>query len=349
MALLSYQRGLIEGVAACVPASKEYTRDYPWFSSLQEKKLFIQTTGIEEKRKANDNVTTSDMAKVAAEGLLSRLAWSAQEVDLLVFVSQSPDYFLPATSVVLQDRLGCRKDTMAFDINLGCSGYVYGLSVVFALMSSQGIRKALLLVGDKSTTSPNLKDRSAYPLFGDAATATAISNTESFSWFNMKSDGSGKDAIIIPAGGTRSPYSSENMLEHEYEGGIVRSKCNLHMDGEAVFSFALREVKPSVDELLHFAGIGMEKVDFMVMHQANKLINETIRRKLQLEKEKVPYSIQEFGNTSSASIPLTMVHAMREDLLTPKHMLLSGFGVGLSWGSALVQTEKVICPPVFTV
>lgn len=334
----------ITAIAACVPKQKVYTKDYTYISE-QERKMFLFGTGVEERRVSSENICTSDMCFSAAQKLFEDTKVNPEEIDVLIFVSQSPDYFLPATSILLQNRLGCNKNTMAFDINLGCSGYVYGLSVITNLMSLPNFKKGLLLCGDKSTFSLSNTDKSTYPLFGDAGTATLLekSKTPKSIYFNLQSDGAGWEAIIIRGGGTRQRYSEEANFKYQIEPGIERSSCNLELNGMEVFNFSLREVKPNVIKLLEYAKCDIKEIDYLVMHQANKLMNESVRKKLKIEREKVPYSIQKYGNTSSASIPLTVASELKDKLnKTHTKLLLSGFGVGYSWGSVLIDFKDVV-------
>lgn len=342
MAYLNTSHSKIVAISSCVPKRIEKTTDYTHITS-EEQDLFIKTTGIKERRVADKDVACSDLCYISAKSLIDKYN-CADEIDIVIFVSQSPDYYLPATSILLQERLNLKKDCIAFDINLGCSGYVYGLSVMSNMLQSGQLKKGLLLVGDKSTTSTNFKDKSTYPLFGDAGTATLIEHSPNSSdWhFNLQSDGSGKNSIIIEHGQSRNPFDKtlDDMIE--IEPGISRSKRNLVLDGMGIFNFALKEVAVNINTLFEKSNFTKEQVDFFVLHQANKLINESVRKKLKIEIEKVPYSIDLFGNTSSASIPLTMCYKMKEELQTKKlTLLMSGFGVGFSWGSVILRTENV--------
>jgi 3-oxoacyl-[acyl-carrier-protein] synthase-3 len=342
MAYLSSTNTAILGISSCVPAQTAHTHDYNHISP-EERELFIKTTGIQERRVAADNVTCSDLCYKAAVDLLNRFKCS-EDIDVLIFVSQSPDYYLPATSVLLQERLGLSKSCIAFDINLGCSGYVYGLSVISKLLGGGGLRKALLLAGDKSTSSTCFTDKSTYPLFGDAGTATLLEFTpEGKSWhFNLQSSGAGKDAIIIEHGHSRNPFKSDFEKVREISPGISRAAKHLQLQGTDIFNFALQEVAPNIKELSERSGISYTEADYAIFHQANKLINESVRKKLKIAPEKVPYSIEKYGNTSSASIPLTMCSALSTDLADRELLLLlSGFGVGFSWGSALIYTNGI--------
>ncbi len=348
MAFFSIQHIAIKGIAAAVPANRISNWDYDLLTE-SEKKLLIKTTGVEERRMVLPGMATSDLCFAAAERLLKKLDWKKTEIEILIFVSQSTDYYLPATSIILQDRLGLSKSCMAFDIGLGCSGYVYGLSVIMGMMMATGLKKGLLMVGDVSTITCSKDDKSTYPLFGDAGTVTALQFDESTEAikFDLNSDGSGKDSIIIPHGGSRNLASSESFVKEEIAPGIVRSKMALALNGLEVFNFSINEVPRSLHEFLDRTATTPESYDYFVMHQANKLMNETIRKKMGFPPEKVPYSLSRFGNTSSASIPLTIVSELSKDLEnSKKKLLLAGFGVGLSWGSVSLNLTNVVLPEI---
>jgi 3-oxoacyl-[acyl-carrier-protein] synthase-3 len=333
------QHTRIDAIYASVPEQEVFTADYPLFS-LEEARSFTKNTGIHARRVAPDGVTCSDLCALAAEQLLLDME-IREEIDLLVFVSQSPDYFLPATAILLQEKLRLKTDCMAFDVNLGCSGYVYGLQIVGQFIQSGAVRKALLLVGDKSTISTAFQDKSTYPLFGDAGTATLLSFSENATpwFFNSGSDGSGKQSIIIEGGHSRNPYGtySEELMDFN---GNQHSKSHLHLDGLDVFNFALSQVPLSIEEALSLAQKSVKDLDFLVLHQANGLITKSLARKLSLPMEQCLTSIEQFGNTSSASIPLTLAFhgselASRQNLT----FLLSGFGVGFSWASICLTID----------
>jgi 3-oxoacyl-[acyl-carrier-protein] synthase III len=346
LALTTTYHAKIRGIAACVPKKKICTKDYKYFNE-SERDLFIKSVGIVERRVAPATIATSDMCFAAAEKLIKEINWNKEEIDCVIFVSQSPDYFLPATSILLQHRLGLKNTTMAFDVNLGCSGYIYGLQLLMNLISGGQIKKGLLMVGDKSTLSTHEEDKSTYPLFGDAGSATAIEYSENntLTYFNLQSDGSGEEAIKILDGGARNSVRPDTFDIREIEPGVKRSRRHLQLNGIDVFNFALKEVAPNINTLLQFANTEKEKIDFFVFHQANKLINESVRKKLKItETEKVPYSIDLFGNTSSASIPLTVISKIKDKINgQQKKLLLSGFGVGYSWGTCLIDFDKIVC------
>jgi len=348
MAFLTIPNIRFAGLAATVPKHREHNSDYSWISR-KERESIIKNIGVETRRVAGKGVTTADLCMVAAEKLLDDLKWERSEIELLVFVSQSRDYLVPTTACIIQDRLGLPTSCIAYDIGMGCSGYVYGLSSVGAMMQSGAIKKALLMVGDISTLTTSYRDKSTYPLFGDAGTVTALEyspGAEPFI-FNMQTDGSGYQAIIIRDGGARHKMTRQSFDIKKLSKGIIRSRLNVELDGIEVFNFSLREVVPNIKALLKSNDRSLDDIDFLVFHQANLLINNTIRKMLKLDPAKVPYSIKEYGNTSGASVPLTMVSQLREQLASGKvRLLLSAFGVGLSWGSVLLETESIVCPEV---
>ncbi|MCC2636555.1 MAG: ketoacyl-ACP synthase [Moraxellaceae bacterium] len=351
MAAFSLSGIAVRAIAAAVPRPVERNDDYTEISA-QERALLIKTTGVKERRIAPKGLTTADLCAASAGEILDRLGIAKEEIGLLVFVSQSGDYYLPASAALLQERLGLKTGTIAFDVGLGCSGYVYGLAITGSLMQTSGVKKALLLAGDVSSIVTSREDKSTYPLFGDAGSATLLENTGSGTpWhFNLMTDGSGGDAIMVPDGLNRNGVSQDSLRMKTVSEGIRRNRLNLILKGSEIFAFAVKEVPPSIHALSVHAGLAIEGLDYLVMHQANRLINETIRKKLSIPELKVPYSLDEFGNTSSASIPLTMVTRMRDRLESDTlKLLLSGFGVGLSWGNVILETTDVFCPPLLEV
>ncbi len=351
MAIFSIPNIKIAGIASAIPKEVYNNFDYELLGD-KEKQAFVKMTGVEKRRVAPKGTTTSDLCETAAKKLMDKLKWNASQVDMLVFISQSRDYIIPATAGILQDKLGMSKDCIAYDISLGCSGYVYGLSTVGAQMSVGGLKKALLMVGDVSTQNTGYNDKSTFPLFGDAGTVTALEYEENapLMTFNLQTDGSGYKAIMIEDGGIRNLVSGSSFKEEEISEGIKRNKMHIALDGVEVFNFSLREVKPNISRLLEEAGKETEEIDYFILHQANKLMNETIRKQLKMPEEKFPFSIQEFGNTSSASIPLTLNYCLQDKLKSEKlQLLLSGFGVGLSWGSVILETEKIVCPDIIEI
>lgn len=338
----------VKGIAACVPRGCESNMDYELLTQEERIKL-VKTTGIEKRRIAQKDQCTSDFCFHAAEKLISELKWKRDEIEALVFVSQTADYPYPATSIILQDRLGLPKSSICFDINLGCSGYVYGLGALAGQMSSMKIKKGLLLVGEVAARTTTYTDRSSYPLFGDAGTATALEFDENAEkiYFDFGSDGGGHNAILMKSGniGGRFPVTEESLKLKRVDKGIERNDLHVILNGIEVFNFSITTVPRSVNLLVEKFGLDLDEIDAFVLHQANFIMNDTIRKKLKLPAEKVHYSLKEFGNTSSASIPLTIVHSLQERISTEKlRLLISGFGVGLSWGTMVLDADKIICP-----
>lgn len=351
MAFFSINNVKVSGIAAAVPKNIISNWNYDLLSD-NEKKLLIKTTGVENRRVADEGVATSDLCYEAAEKLVEELGWKKDDIQVVIFLSQSRDYYLPATSIILQDRLGLSKSCMAFDIGLGCSGFVYGLSVIGSIMSATGLSKGLLMMGDISSLTCSKEDKSTYPLFGDAGTATAVefSSNSTKMDFNLNSDGNGYKSIIIPAGGVRNVVNKNSFDVKEIDNGIKRCDLNLALNGLDVFNFSVKEVPKSINEYFEYFNTSKDEYDYFLMHQANKLMNETIRKKLKIEEEKVPYSLQDYGNTSSASIPLTIVTQLQEQVRTKSlNLLLAGFGVGLSWGISSLTIEKICCPELIEV
>lgn len=301
---------------------------------------FIKSTGVKEKRYSND-FTASDLCLAAAEQLIKDLAWDKAEIDALIFVSQTPDYILPATSCILQDKLGLTKNCMTLDISLGCSGWVHGLATLSALVNSGSIKKGLLLAGDGRKHTNEEPDQ----LFGTAGTATALhfSPLGGEISFHFGTDGSGYDAIIRPVGGTRNQLKAEDLNLSMCEDGRMRHQLQTRMKGMDVFAFAITTAPKSIKTLAQNYGIDLSNIDYFILHQANKMINDKIRTKLKMDESKFPYSMPLFGNTSSASIPLTIATQLKNKVehKTTKY-ICCGFGVGLSWGTVAFETHNIV-------
>lgn len=340
----------IKGISACVPQHVEDNRNSKIIGSNEDIEKFIESTAILKRHTVSDSgLCSSDLCVKAAQDLIKELGWSLDEIDALVFVTQTPDYQLPATSSILQDRLGLSNECFSIQISLGCSGWVYGLSTLSALLSTGSMKKGLLLVGDTVTMTKSPLDKSTYPLFGDAGTATAIEYKEVADGikFHTGTDGSGYKSIIIEDGGYRNPFSYDSLEVKERESGIFRNNLQSHLNGTDVFVFGITKAPKSIKALVEKYNISIESIDYLLLHQANKMMNDKIRKKVGVEESKVPYSLSEYGNTSSCSIPLTIVSQLREEVKEKnKKYLACGFGVGLSWGTAYFETENLCCPPI---
>jgi len=343
MPLLKYNNVGITALAAAVPANIIDNYAYTLHFPAEEVKEVVDKIGIFERRFAPPEMCSSDLCFAAAEKLFADNNVVRDKIDLLIFVSQTPDYRMPATSVILQHRLGLGKHTMAFDMNLGCSGFIYGMSVVYSLMERSGLRKALLLDGETRSRVYSPKDRKTAFIFGDGGVAALIERDEKFgaSFFSLNSDGSKEDMIKMDAGGYRNPSSVETLKEKVVdEHGNIRSDEHGYMNGSEVFNFLISEVPPDIKKILSYAETEKDHVDYFVFHQANDFMNSYLAKKLKLPKEKVPATIHKFGNTSSVSIPLTMASEL-QGKLDDKKLLLSGFGVGMTWASCIINAKDL--------
>lgn len=342
MAFLEFKNVRIAGIAAGVPknvASNLHPTAEDNISNEYAPEDFVATTGVKERR-VSKTLCTSDLCYGAAEKLIADLGWDKKEIEALVFVSQTADYVLPATACILQDRLGLSKECYATDCALGCSGWVYGLSQVVSLLSNGDIKKALLLCGDaRKRFVGGRRD----PLFGSAGTATAIEFSEGNDGFKFHfgTDGSGFDAIITPDGGSRGQISDKSFEKEEIDGKLY-SRLMTRMKGMDVFSFGITTAPKSIKKLADHYGFDYLDYDYYVFHQANMKMNNQIVKKLKLADEKVPTCMYEFGNTSSASIPLTIVSQLKDKLSKPTKFICCGFGVGLSWGTVAFETSDIV-------
>jgi len=350
MADFSISNVAVKGMTACVPKD-HVVNTQASVAGLDTSEMLkvVAMTGIDKHHLSPPHICTSDLCFEAAEKLIDKLNWSKEDIEIVIFVSQTPDYILPMTSAILQQRLGLSTRCVAFDMSIGCSGFVYGMSVIAAMMSASKIKKGLLLVGDTITKLISKQDRSTFPLFGDAGTATALAYDEAAHEmdFSLSTDGSGHRAIIVHDGGQRSPFTEQSLLPQSFEGGIERSQQQLYLNGMDVFNFSISKAPASFQQMMSFKNKTIDAFDYFVFHQANKLMNETIRKKLKIEPTKYLYSLQKYGNTSSATIPLTLVSELQEELSHRQLSLgLCGFGVGLSWGSMTLTTDHIVTLPV---
>ena len=337
MAYMAINSVKISGVAACVPKRVEENVDLPFFANREEAEKVIASTGIARKRVCEKGVTSSDLAVPAVERMLADLGWGADSVDCLFFVSMTRDYIAPQTACILQGRLGLRDDCFVMDLPLGCSGWVYGLGIIGSMMQTGQMRRGLLICAETNTKNRNPNDRGVRPLFGDAATVTALEYDVAAKPMNFafNVDGSGWKAVHMPYGGMRNPTTVESLKEIEVEPGVVRTGTDMVVNGMDVFSFAIKRPPQQLKDLVEHFNIDLGTIDYLLLHQANKFIDEKIRRSLKLTPDKVPYCMQDFGNVTNASIPLVMVTQIAETLRTKSnHCLACGFGVGLAWGSA---------------
>ncbi|MEH2062268.1 MAG: ketoacyl-ACP synthase III [Nostoc sp.] len=326
--------GRIAGVVACLP-TRQISNDYfaEQFGADTVKEV-VKMIGVENRRWVDEGVSTADLCYQAAERLLSGLDWQRESIDALIFVSQTPDYRLPATACSLHGRLELQPSCLAFDINLGCSAYPYALWLGLNMIQTGAAKRVLLAVGDTSSKCINPSDRSTAMLFGDAATVTALEYSENSSneaFFILGTDGKGSHNLIIPRGASKD-YSLTN--DPRLEG---KDPSCLYMDGTEIFTFTMQVVPPLISSTFEFSGQKAEDFDTFLFHQANLFMLKHLIKKTKLPMDRIPININKFGNTSSASIPLLMTDNLGS-LLQEKSIRLAmfAFGVGYSWGSTVL-------------
>lgn len=337
MPALTTKNVKVVGLSACVPSRIEETMDLPIFANREEAEKVIASTGIARHRVCDEGVTASDLSVKAVEQSLADLSWEASSVDCLFYVCTSRDYIAPQTACILQHRLGLRNDCFAMDLPLGCSGWVYGLSVATSMMQTGAFKRGLLIAAETNTKNRSMKDRTVRPLFGDAATVTVLEYDSSWNKpmnFVFGVDGSGASAIMTKFGGMRHPTTVEALQEIEIEPGVIRRGVDMEVHGMDVFGFAIKRPPASLRDLVSTFNIDIDSIDYLFLHQANRFIDEKIRKSLKVPQEKVPYCLQDYGNVTSASIPLTMVTQTANELASgAKHCIACGFGIGLAWAS----------------
>ena len=346
MATITFHGVGIKAMSACVPPDIVYNKDLGYLIPEEEIEKTINNIGVVERRIAADDVTASDLCYKAACQLMADNDIDPASIDVLLFMSQTADYRIPATSCLLQHRLGLPKSTMCLDISQGCSGYLFALSTAFAYASMEGVNRVLLLDGETFSKIVNRRDKVDWPLYGDAGTATLIEKGDyGDSTFMLNTDGSGADVLKIHAG-MRNPITAESCIEREQEEGNIRNDLEVFMDGMDVFNFAIGKVPKSIKQLLKETDKTIEDVDYLIFHQANLFMMDFFVKKLKIDPACVPYCIKKYGNTSSTSVPLTIVSELVGKLDGSHTVVLSAFGAGLSWGSALMQMQDCKVSPV---
>lgn len=322
----------IRGIASAVPSRRfDNFTDAKDFSQDEIRKV-VGMAGVKSRRMAGDSVCSSDLCQAAAEWLLAKVGWERETIDALIMVTQSPDYFLPSTACLLQMKLGLPTTCAAFDVGLGCSGYPYGLYLGALMLSGGGINRALVLHGETPARFADESDRSVSLLFGDAGSATALEAggpVSALPWsFVLHTDGSGYEDLIIPGGGFRERFPED------------RRRYCVSMNGANIFNFSIKRVPTIIQDTLDLAGLAKEDIDYYVLHQSNQFIMRHLTKKLGIPEAKVPLTLGDFGNTGGPSIPLTIAQGnLTRPSDRPLKLMLIGYGVGLSWGSALVQLD----------
>ncbi len=354
MALVEVKNVEIKGLAVAVPKEIKTVKSQPFFNET-EAANFTTVTGVVSSHVAPMNLTLSDLCQSAAAKLIQSMSYNREDIDLILFVSTSRDFYIcPNTANILQNKLGLKTSCVALDLPMACSGYVYGLYVASTLLQSGQLKRALLLVGEMPSKNQSSTDKTVWPLHGDAGSATLLeysSTVKNSMKFNLNGDGSGYQAIICRQPGIRNyPVTEDSLKSVTIDNGIERNALQCEMDGSEVFSFAIKQPYEAITSLAEYFKIDIQQIDYLLIHQANKMIDEKIRKKLKLQSEKVPYSMEFYGNTSSCTIPLTMALKIREDLSAKQNsLIMCGFGSGLSWGAAHIVTDKIVCLPIIEI
>ena len=344
MSIIRFNNIGIKAMSACVPKNVVSNRDLGYLIPEEEIKKTIHNIGIEERRIADADCCASDLCYKAAVKLMEDNDIDPNSIDVLLFMSQTSDYRIPATAPLLQHRLGLPIDTLAMDLTLGCSGFVFALSAAYAY-ANMGLR-VLLLDGETFSKIVNKRDKVDWPLYGDAATATLVEQGDyEETVFMLHTDGSGKDAVII-RDGMRNPVTAESLIEKEQEEGNVRNGLEVFMDGMDVFNFAMKRVPKSIKSITETGGFTLDDINWLVFHQANRFMTDFFVKKLKFNPDKVPYCIDRYGNTSSTSVPLTIVSELHDKLKDGDRVVMTGFGAGLSWGTVSMVVNGCNISPV---
>ena len=336
----------IRGVVGSLPGNPLSIRDVRSTLTAEEVEKISATVGLKDLYRTTDLQTAGDLCIAAAHRLLEGLCWDPASIDGILFVTQTPDHFLPATAFIAHRELKLKDHCVAFDIGLGCSGYVYGLWVAAQFISTGSCKRVLLLAGDTISKLISPQDKSVAVLFGDAGSATALEfdGAAGSMAFVGGSDGSGAENLCVPGGAFRAMPCDEVFVERTDEAGNTRSQRDLAMDGLAIFNFTLQRVPPLVNAVTDLRGWQVPEVDLFLFHQANGFILKTLAKKLKIKEEQAPINIERFGNTSMTSMPLLIADAAANRLRSPEptKVVVVGFGVGYSWGALATEMRSLV-------
>ena len=353
MPISKFNKARISGIVTCVPENFRKIDDdidVLYNGDTKQVSRIKKTIGLDKRHIVDGNVTTSDLCEVAAKNLLIEMNINKETIGAFIFVTQTPDFFQPATAAYLHGILDLPEHCAAFDVNQGCTGYVYGLWLAFMMIETESCENVLLLAGDTLSKIVNPKDSNVASLFGDAGTATLIEKTErdKKSFFTLNTNGKKFDTIIQPKGAFRKPTSEQIHNTRVFEVSEKRGLGDLYMDGAEVFNFSLKIEPKAIKDMLELSSLSIDDVDYIVFHQANKYIISNIVRRLGVQQDKAPSETTgKYGNQSSASIPSTICDTLRSEAEVKSiKVILSGFGVGLSWGAVLLDIEKIYCPEI---
>jgi len=344
-----FTKGKIKAVVTTVGENEILIDDEMEKFGYDEKSLkrLKKSAKLHSRYIAKEGICTSDLCVNSAEYLFNNYDIKREDIDGLIFVTQSPDYKMPSTAIIMQDRLKLPITTIAFDVNLGCSGFVYGLYMAHSFINS-GAKNILVALGDVNRYFCGEEDKIITPLMGDAGSVVLISNEENKSYFSLYSDGSGYEHLIVPAGGCRNSLNENTNKATLREDGGIRSDENLYMNGREIFNFAIKRVPLLIEEILDFSNTDKENIDYFLLHQANAYILQNIQRKLGVTPDKVPSkSVEIYGNQNSASISGIINGFLNEEVQNQKlEIVCAGFGIGLSWGGFKTTIENIFAPKI---
>ncbi|EPD5574681.1 3-oxoacyl-[acyl-carrier-protein] synthase III C-terminal domain-containing protein [Vibrio parahaemolyticus] len=345
MTTASFHKAKIVGITTVVPPDIKCIDDEIHLYGGNEKQIarIKKAIGLNKRHVVADGVTSLDLCLAASLKLFNDLNVERGLIDGVIFVTQTPDHFQPSNAAIIHGKLGLNTSVAAFDVSLGCSGYVYGLWLAHMMIETGACKNVLLLAGDTLSKCVNPRDRSTAPLFGDAGSATLISTTEepSKSYFSLHTKGEGSQHIVQPAGGFREPFSEKTREISVDDEGNYRSLNDLYMNGGEVFNFAIKTEPQAITDILELSGKTMDDIDYLFFHQANQYIISNIVRRIKAPKDKAPSDIVSlYGNQSSASIPCAISHTLGGTVSPVRDVILSGFGVGLSWASSILSLNE---------
>jgi 3-oxoacyl-[acyl-carrier-protein] synthase-3 len=342
-----FRRKRISGILTVLPAREQsFLEDMKNFNFPEARSLKLkEVMGYDKHRIVEPGVCVSDLAVFGLEHLFQKNLLQPDEFDALILITQTPDYFMPPTSNVIQGRLKLKQNLLCLDINQGCAGFVLGMIQAFSLLEQESIRKVVLINADVLSRKTSPKDRNSYPLIGDGAAITIVERDaeDSIIHANLKMDGTRSSSLMIPAGGLRQPSTPETALLEDVGDNNLRARDHLRMDGSAVFNFVQMDVPPLVEELLELGCVTKDEVDFFFCHQPNRFMLQKLADKLKVPYAKMPSNIVEhFGNSSGVTIPAAITFNLGERLKQESfQMCFAGYGVGLTWAGILMNTGKV--------
>lgn len=347
MSLLKYNNIGIRALSATVPHRIVKTRSLTDYYSEEEIEKFVNATGVEERRFAEPDQCASDFCYQSACQIFEETDIRREDIDALFFVSQTPDYKIPGTSGILQSKLGLSKDTIVYDINMSCSGFIHGLLMAYNFLQQPNINNVMLMVGETLTRMISLQDKGTGKLLGDAGITAVISKGTQYgeSYFSMKTEGDNLDSVVVKAGAARMPSSLETLKMQTWEDGSIRNLEQIIMVGDDVFSFAISALPRDIKRLLEFAGKSIDEVDLYAFHQANNFMSNYVAKKSKANPEKILHSIQKFGNTAGTSIPLCLV-VNKDRINKNDSILMNAIGAGFAYGTVLLNIADCAILPL---